>query len=37
MKTRNQRKREREQAVFVAAMTVWIALLVGLILWKVVM
>ena len=34
MKTRNQRKREREQTMFIVATTVWIFFLVGVIIYK---
>lgn len=34
MKTRNQRKREREQTFFIIATTVWIIALVAVIIYK---
>lgn len=34
MKTRNQRKREREQQMFIIATTVWIIALVAVIIYK---
>lgn len=34
MKTRNQRKREREQTMFVLATTAWIIVLVALVIYK---
>jgi hypothetical protein len=34
MKTRNQRKREREQTFFILAVTAWIIAMVAVILYK---
>ena len=33
-KTRNQRGRSREQKLFTAAVSLWMAAMVGLIVWK---
>ncbi len=33
-KTRNQRNRQREQNIFIVAVTDWIIFMVGVILWK---
>lgn len=37
MKTRNQRKREREQVIFILATVAWIIAMVAVIIYKVVM
>lgn len=34
MKTRNQRKREREQTFFIASVVAWLVVMVSLILYK---